>query len=375
MKNSEKHLHILSFDVPFPPNYGGVINVYFKLKSLKQQGVKIHLHSYQYGREESRELEQLCYKVHYYKRKIYKDPFFGKLPYIVSTRNSGVILDNLMQDDYPVLFEGLHTCYYLGSDELAKRCKVVRMHNIEHVYYKYLSKLEPNLFKRYFFHAEARKLRKFEKNLKKSSLTAAISPADHQYLDIKYKNSFYLPVFHPNEEVNIQLGTGEFALYHGNLSVGENNEAAMYLIHEVFNDLDYPLVIAGMRPSKELKLAVQENPNIKLLATLSSKQILQLIQQAQINILPTAQNTGIKLKLINVLFKGRHCLVNDKMVMNTGLEDLCVIANTPREMKRMVNKLKKQPMDDDQITMRREILMDNFCNTQNAQKLVSRIYD
>ena len=59
--------------------------------------------------------------------------------------------------------------------------------------------------------------------------------------------------FHPYEDVSIKPGRGEFALYHGNLEVGENNLAAVFLAKEVFNALDIPLVIAGNNPSEELK--------------------------------------------------------------------------------------------------------------------------
>ncbi len=38
------HLHIIAFDIPFPPDYGGVIDVYYKIKTLSEAGVRIHLH-------------------------------------------------------------------------------------------------------------------------------------------------------------------------------------------------------------------------------------------------------------------------------------------------------------------------------------------
>ena len=52
MQNStEKHLHIVSFDVPWPANYGGVIDVFYKVKALSAKGIRIHLHAFEYGRE------------------------------------------------------------------------------------------------------------------------------------------------------------------------------------------------------------------------------------------------------------------------------------------------------------------------------------
>ena len=56
---SDLHLHIISFDIPYPANYGGVIDVYYKAKALSEKGVKVHLHCFQYGRKPSMVLENL----------------------------------------------------------------------------------------------------------------------------------------------------------------------------------------------------------------------------------------------------------------------------------------------------------------------------
>ena len=49
-----KHLHIVAFDIPQPANYGGVIDVFYKIKALTNLGVKVHLHCYEYGRAHSK---------------------------------------------------------------------------------------------------------------------------------------------------------------------------------------------------------------------------------------------------------------------------------------------------------------------------------
>jgi hypothetical protein len=43
---SDRELHIISFNVPYPPNYGGVMDVFFKIRALHEQGIKIHLHCF-----------------------------------------------------------------------------------------------------------------------------------------------------------------------------------------------------------------------------------------------------------------------------------------------------------------------------------------
>ena len=370
----DQYLHVIAFNVPYPANYGGVIDVFYKIKALSEAGVRIHLHCYKYGREESDVLAALCDKVTYYKRRIYRDPFFIKLPYIVASRNSSDLLNNLLKDDAPILFEGLHCCYYLTHPALKDRCKIVRTHNLEDIYYKNLAKIEKNMVKKYFFSIESDRLRQFEKVLQHATSVAAISPNDSKILNLRYGNVFYLPVFHSNDSLSSIVGHGEYAFYHGNLGVGENNEAVMYLIKEVFNKPFYPFYIAGMNPSRELKKAVEENEHIKLFNKLDTEGIQNMTRQAHINILPTFQNTGMKLKLINVLFQGRHILVNSKMVSNTGLEPLCHIADTPAQMIDEVLKLSKLGFTEQNRQARIDYLNAHFSNKANALLLLEHVF-
>src|SRR5690348_14379175 len=114
MMNSGK-LHIIAFDIPYPPDYGGVIDVYYKLKALSEEGISIQLHCYEYGRTESNELNQYADNVFYYPRRNSKSLLFNTYPYIVLSRNSAELKKNLMKDDYPVLMEGLHSTYLLND--------------------------------------------------------------------------------------------------------------------------------------------------------------------------------------------------------------------------------------------------------------------
>jgi len=374
-KTKELHIHQISFDIPIPVNYGGVIDVYFKLKALKNIGIKVHLHCFQYGRKKEKELEDLCESVNYYKRRINKTKLFKRLPYIVDTRSSEDLLKNLLKDDYPILFEGLHSCFHLNSDLLKNRKKIVRTHNIEHDYYSNLAKVEKNIFKRYYFFNEASKLKRFEEVLNHANGIAAISKNDKIHFEKQYKNVTQVSAFHPNEDVVIKKGFGNYALYHGSLEVGENNQAALFLIKEIFNDINIPLIIAGNKPSKELVELANNNKNIELKTRVSSNKIYELVANAQINILPTFQATGIKLKLLSALYTGRHCIVNTPMVFQTGLEDLCSIQDSPENMKSELKRLFKLEFNDDEIKKRKEILLKNgFSNLSNINKLVKILF-
>ncbi|MCF8298265.1 MAG: glycosyltransferase [Saprospiraceae bacterium] len=372
---NEKHIHHISFDIPIPANYGGAIDVFYKLKAFKNAGIKIHLHCFQYGRKQESELDELCETVNYYPRQINKAKLFSRWPYIVVTRASEELLDNLLKDNYPILFEGLHSCYHLENEKLRKRLKIVRTHNIEHDYYTNLGKVEKNIFKRYYFQNEASKLERYESVLQYANGIAAISQNDKIHFEEFYSNVECVSAFHSNDEVNIKPGLGEYALYHGSLEVGENNSAALFLINEVFNDIEIPLYIAGSKPSKELIESVKQFPNVKLITKVTSEEIYELIKNAQINILPTFQATGIKLKLLAALHMGRHCIVNTPMVYQTGLEDICIIKDDVNEMKEEVKKLFSTEFGTAEIEIRKKVLLENgFSNSYNINKLIDMLF-
>jgi Tat protein secretion system quality control protein TatD with DNase activity len=366
----EKHLHVISFDVPYPANYGGVIDVFYKLKALQAQGIKIHLHCFEYGRAEARGLESICEKVYYYKRSMSKQLLFNKLPFVVVTRSSEKLIENLLRDKHPVLFEGLHSCFHLDDERLVTRTKIVRTHNIEHDYYKNLEKVERSFFRKAYFKMEAKKLERFEKVLSKADHVAAISAADTEQLAKHYKNVHHITAFHPNEAVKINEGKGEFCLYHGNLEVGENNEAALFLVNEVFSKIKTPFIIAGRKPSKELLEAAAKFSHIRIKANINTQEIDELIRNAQINVLPTFQATGIKLKLLAALFNGRHCIVNTPMVANTGLETLCSVKDEASEITAAIEMFFDQPFNMEELKKREELLSGSFSNEKNVKKLL-----
>ena len=369
----QQHLHIISFDIPFPANYGGVIDIYFKIKALHEQGIKVHLHCYKYGRQEAKELESICEKVYYYPRKIKKSYLLKRIPFIVVSRNSPVLIKNLLKDNYPVLFEGLHTCFYLNDERLKNRIKIVRTHNIEHDYYQGLAEVEKSPFKKLYFKEEAKKLKKFEAVLHNANHILAISKADKEALSERYTNVFYVGAFNAYDNVNIKEGKGDYCLYHGNLAVGENNQAALYLVKEIFSKIKTPLIIAGNNPTKELTRMVENYAHIQLRENVEEKMMSELIQNAQIHILPAFQSTGIKLKLIAALFNGRHCIVNDAMISNTGLEELCSVKNTTSEIIKEVERLFELPFNMEEKEKREKVLLNYFSNRTNAEKIIEKI--
>ena len=370
---SNPEINIVSFDVPCPPDYGGAIDIYYKLETLNDLGIKIYLHCFQYGRSDSKRLEEICVETFYYPRKRNIIRHFSHKPYIVDTRFSSELLENLLKNDAPILFEGLHSTYWAENSRLKDRIKILRAHNIEHDYYRELSKVELNILKKWYLKLESSKLEVYEEKLCNFNLISAISETDFTYFARKHKNVVYTPIFHGFTK-HYSTKLEEFALYHGNLGVPENENAACFLIREVFSNLNFPFIIAGRNPNKRIKNLIKCYSNISLIDSPSIEQMERLISQAKIHILPTFQSTGIKLKLIHVLFTKGTVIINSNMITDSELKNCCIIADTVQEMKYSVVKSFTEPVKDEVLELRKNLLNQKFSNKENGRELIKNIF-
>ena len=351
------HLHIVTFNVPCPADYGGVIDVYYRIVTLAKAGVHIHLHCYTYGRTPAKELEQWCEEVCYYPRETGLRHQFEHRPYIVASRCSKALLQRLWQDDYPILLEGLHCCLLLEQLAGQARRIIVRTHNVEHDYYRSLAQSEKSLWRRLFFIGEARKLQRYEPILLKADTVLAISSSDADHFrSLGCADVRLLPPSHGHTEVLSYTGRGDYILYHGNLSVPENIRAAHYLLEEIVDRCPYQFVIAGRDPDPNLQQAVAKHPNVRLVANPDDTAMHQLLQQAHVNLLITSQATGVKLKLMNALYEGRYCLVNSTMIQGTALGEACILADTPDEVLQALALLMVKDFSEEERQCRIHIL-------------------
>jgi glycosyltransferase involved in cell wall biosynthesis len=372
----EKHLHIISFNVPWPADYGGAMDVFYKLPALQTLGIQIHLHCFDYGRSEQRELNKYCASVDYYERFLGHKGISNTLPYIVSSRKNEQLLQNLLKDDYPILMEGVHCTYLLFDRRFSNRKCVVRLHNVEYQYYHELCYGTASPLKKLYFWIESRLLKVYEKKIASKAVFLAITDRDAAVYrnSLGCKNITHLPAFIPGWEIDCAEGMGAYCLYHGDLSVDANEKAAIWLLQKVFNKLEVPFVIMGKNPSKKLQVMAEANNHTCLVSNPSEKEMQDMIAKAHINLVPSFTTTGIKLKLINVLFNGRHCVINEATVAGNGLESACHIGTTANAFREIIAQLYHQPFTTDEIELRRRLLNGMFDNEVNAKKIISRIW-
>lgn len=325
-------LHIVSFDVPYPADYGGVIDVFNRLKALHHAGFEITLHSFDYGRGLQSELDNYTAKVHYYKRKSKAINILKKEPMIVASRKSQFLLKNLLENDAPILFEGQHTTGLLNHPALKNRKKLVRLHNIEHEYYDGLSETVSFGYKKTFFKTEARKLKKHEHVFMHADALLCLHPEDMDYYQRLHKSVNLLPPVYDLYQPDFSWSKADYVLFHGNLSVGENIEAAKWIMNEVVRYSDRTFYFAGKNPSNDLKKSARQYENCKIIANPSEEELNKLMNEAKAHLLITFRPSGIKLKLLKALSTSSPVICNTEMAAGTFLNEHCVIGNNSKQI-------------------------------------------
>lgn len=355
-----RHLHMVCLRSPWPADTGGSRDMLDRLKSLHRQGIRVHLHYFIRQQEQpARELISYCDTLSVYPRNSPWRGIWNGLPYIVACRQNEQLLENLSADQHPILFEGIHTTSCLAALNGKERKMVIRMHNDEVRYYRALMRFERNLGKRLYFAWESVRIKKWLKQLPRTIPVACIQSEEVEIFKSEYGfiRSFFLPPSIPTV-VESATGVGGYCLYHGNLSIGENESAVSWLLRRVFAQIKIPLVIAGKSPSKKLQQLIHFYQHACLVANPTESELHDLIRKAQINILPSRTDTGTKLKIFDALQYGRHCLINKPMQVGSPWTDSCVVATNASEMAAQVQQLFTIPFTDKMIQQRLERLKD-----------------
>lgn len=362
-------VHIVCLDAPSPPDYGGAMDIFHKVIAMATIGRKVILHYFDYNKERNTErLEKSCLEIHAYQRKAFlRSP--STLPYIVRSRINKELIHRLNQDSFPILLEGIH-CSGILPHLNDQRRVVIRMHNEESGYYKNLALSEKNVFKRSYYELESRLLKKYYAKLSKKVRLACLSEADIAILQQQYQfeQLEFIPGFVPWKSIASKEGRGDYVLYHGNMSVSENEAAALWLVENVFQRLDINLIIAGKGISKALEEKTLSLKNISLSSNPTSEEMDDLIKNAHIHVLPSMNTTGVKFKLLHALFEGRFCITNTNGIKGSGIHAGIDLADNPSEYIDLIKKLFAKDFSPEDKKNRQQILS-VYNNIANAEKL------
>lgn len=337
----KKRIHIVSFDVPFPADYGGVIDVFNRVKWFSENGWEVILHCFEYKRPRAEALENYA-EVHYYPRPTGMKHWFSKIPFIVKTRIHPALEKILMETNDEVILEGLHCAHYLN---LQPGKFYVRTHNVEHAYYAQLAK-GASFFKKIYYQSEARKLKKYESVLSKAKGLLVISSDELAHFKKINAHVFLVPSH--VEVSSTYRQTEPFVLFHGNLSVEENEEAAHWILEQIVPKLtDIQFVIAGKNPSAKLMKKATEL-GVEVVPNPSQDEMNNLLQSARIHLLWTGNRSGLKLKFLVALGTSGHVLCNDNMASGLQLNAGFQLFSSSEDARIQIEKLiqKEYPISE-----------------------------
>lgn len=371
---TNRSLHIISFDNPFPPAYGGVIDVFYKIKALHSIGIAVHLHCFvDEIPNDFSVLKEITEKIYFYKRENKFWSYFQSKPFSVHSRFSKEMIHRLHKDDFPILFEGLQTTAMVSYFDIKSRKLFLRLHNNEEKYYEGISKSEKNNFKKLMYCLESIKYKHYQKsvfNLFEKVFT--LSETENNEINLSSNNSVYVPVFHGNKNVKGFSEKGEIALYHGDLRISDNKKAVDFLI-SVFKELpEYKFVIASKSGRKEVERQIKNLSTISFVEVGDHIILNELFEQAHLHVLYSFQQSGTKLKVINSLFNGRFCLINSNMVDDKKIQNLCLLAETKEAFKFKIVELMQQKFN--QTETRSKVLNEILNDVENAKIIAQNIF-
>ena len=348
--------------------------MHWRIRALAAAGRTIILHYFNYRPNRSAsDLEPYCQGIYSYKRKGPLAAILSKQPYIVSSRIHPQLVNRLNEDDAPVLLEGLHTTGILPMLTPGRKV-LVRMHNHEADYYQRLSLTEKKRVKKTYLQMESRRIEQYCRLLPKDLAIACISQDDSRLLKEDYglRSVRTIPPFLPWQQIGTIEGSGDYCLYHGNLEVSENEAAAAWLATEVFSKIPVKLIIAGRRIGSPLRAIARNIPNLMLVDSPAEDELNGLIRNAHINVLPSHNRTGVKLKLLHAAFEGRYCITNGNGLAGMDASPDILCCETAAEWIDAISMLMTGPFTADQIKNRQQLLTvyDNMLNAQKISALL-----
>lgn len=366
------HLHIVCLDNPFPPNYGGAIDMYYKIIALTRAGFKPVLHIFHKGdrTEIAPILRQTVEAIFFYKRNHYIHYLYGRVPYFIRSRPTKILAQKIRSLPGPVLIEGVH-CGNLLSEKLPDYPLILRAHNYETSYYFELALNEDNWFRKYYYMNEAQKLKLFEPQIwLKAHGVAAISKEEVYRIEETQPNVKWCPAFiseYP-ESQKLTICQDPILLFHANFGIKENQMAGEWLLQVILPRLTpaYELWLAGSEIPKHWK----DTTRVKIIK--DPENMAGVIRQAGVIVLPIRQRSGVKLKYLESVNYNLRVVCTGETIVGTGLERDAIIFEGIRDTVEKIEKTFRGEYDTSFLNLQ-TTFRKFYNNDKNASTLKSML--
>lgn len=383
-------LHLVCFDLPLPPWYGGTEEIDVKIRCLLDLGVTLHVHALVWPSVirsgNLPDWHQRVASLRCYPRRWLVGPHDTR-PWSLISRSSSDLIRNLQNEPGSILLEGWQCADVLRSPSLQKRNIWVRSHNIESNYYRMQADSTSGWMKKIHFTLEAWRWRCFERSLpqwmaeEKRRGILSICPSETFYWNSHHLPAYYVPAFAdltdrlelPEQVPVTRPKEGPYALYHGRLDIAENIRAIHFLLDRVDFPRNLPLMIAGSRIPDAVRAKVYSQKEISLVDTPSSSQMQDLLRHATVHCIPCYGMAGLRFKIIHAMLGFGHVLVSREGVDGMPWAEWLTVVESEADWEHKLLEAMQSPPDPERVAARQAWVRQHFDGLSNASKILEWI--
>ena len=350
-----KRVLVVSPDVPYPPNHGGRVDVWGRIRCLRNLGFRTDLVATAKDRPDEaavRNIEEHVERFIWCRREVRMLQMLSPLPLqIVSRRGLSKIRLTGRYD--LALLESECVWPILDNPTLAADHVLLRSHNDEEVYFRELAaSAEPGIRKAYFL-VESAKFRRLQRTIAERIRDFAFISADELASFSRAhpeSNSFWLPPS-SGERNGKYPRISRTALCLGSLFMPNNREGVRWYIENVHPRLsdvpDYELLVAGNSRGGSLDWLAgpaRRHPNIRVLDT--PDDLNPVYRRASVFVCPMLHGAGVKLKTIEAIQNGLPVVSTSVGNQGTGLvtEKHVLVADDPADFAARARELLLNPV-------------------------------
>ena len=377
----QKSLNIISGHIPCPSTLGDAQQTYWLLEALVAAGIEVHL--YTYSKSDSTidttnnpQLSKICSSIKSYPINQGHRNFSFSAPYTTGKYLNAQLINDVNENNFPILIEGMGPCGLALSTELAHRKIWVRLLTYAPTYFRYLQERSSAPLKKLFYQREAVLSKRILKKINERVSWIVTGNANKKILDDLFLGGaiqILAPFNSSSNDITSKTGLGNYCLFQGNLADDATHKTARWLLTHVFHNLKVPFVITGNEPAPSLIALAHEQPHTCIVANPSSSERQDMIEKAQIIIQPSFIKEGADEALLEGIKKGRHCLTNAKS--ETGVLGGCyhqgASANAFQEI---IIQLYHHPFSEAEIETRKKGITNEKSNQVLAKECTTIIW-
>lgn len=375
---------VVSPDFPFPPNHGGRVDIWARLKVFAQMGYTVDLAvtvKVEPSKDEIDQVKGLVRNLWIVKRNFLPWYFLSGRPFQCASRASLMQIE--LADNYNIVWlEGEYVEPILRNPQLKAKKIFVRIHNDEHAYFRQLSMSTSNIAKKFFYLIEAVRIKGVTKKLfERSEKLLYISLNEMKMFSSNNQGNkaIFLPAPLSKEKFDPPR-LGEKVIFVGSLFMPNNQDAIIWFLEEVHPLItfpDYHLMICGNSRGESIGWLHKRASQYKNVTIYDSPADLEpLYSQSGIFVNPMRFGGGVKLKTLEAIQNGLAVVSTSKGAEGTGLipGKHYLQADKPDEFARSVEQLLRDRKLQQQIAgQAQSYLIENYDHRKTLEKILKDI--